>query len=76
MLRRRVAKDGPEQLKALWSNLGVIILSGYPDVSLANYGPFDTMQFLPKPCSLELLAMTVRTVLDSAHRVAAETIDV
>src|SRR5262249_2037891 len=65
-----------EQLKTRWPNLGVIILSGYPDTILANYGPFDTMQFVPKPCSLELLANAVRRVLDCAKRAAAETRDV
>jgi CheY-like chemotaxis protein len=61
-----------QHLKGLWPNLGVIILSGYPDAILANYGPFGMMQFVPKPCSLELLATVVRTVLDSARRTARQ----
>jgi len=53
----------------------VIIMSGYPNDILATYGPFDTVQFLPKPCSLELLANVVRAVLDSAKLAAAATLD-
>jgi CheY-like chemotaxis protein len=64
-----------EQLRTLWPNLGVIIMSGYPDEILATYGPFDTMQFVPKPCSLELLANVVRAVLDSVKLAAAATVD-
>ena len=50
-------------------------MSGYPAAILANYDPFDPMQFVPKPCSLELLANVVRAVLDSARLAAAATVD-
>jgi two-component system cell cycle sensor histidine kinase/response regulator CckA len=75
VLPKMSGKTIAEHLKTLWPNLGVIILSGYPDAIVANYGPFDTMQFLPKPCSLELLANAVRTVLDAARRAVAATGD-
>jgi two-component system cell cycle sensor histidine kinase/response regulator CckA len=62
-----------EQLRVLWPNLSVIIMSGYPDAIVAGYGSFDTMRFLPKPCSHELLVNTVRAMLDSARVEAAAT---
>lgn len=64
-----------EQLRTLWPNLGVIIMSGYPNDTLATYSPFDTVQFLPKPCSLELLANVVRAVLDSVKLATTATVD-
>jgi two-component system, cell cycle sensor histidine kinase and response regulator CckA len=75
VLPKMSGKAIAEQLKTLWPNLGVIIMSGYPNDILATYGPFDTVQFLPKPCSLELLANVVRAVLDSAKLAAAATLD-
>jgi len=62
-----------EQLRGLWPNLGVIVMSGYPDAIVASYEPFDTMYFLPKPCSHELLLNAVRTILDSASMEATAT---
>jgi two-component system cell cycle sensor histidine kinase/response regulator CckA len=64
-----------EQLRALWPDLSVIIMSGYPDAIVASYGSFETMRFLPKPCSHELLVSTVRTMLDSARVEAAATVE-
>jgi DNA-binding response OmpR family regulator len=64
-----------EQLRALWPNLSVIIMSGYPDAVVASYGSFETMRFLPKPCSHELLVNTVRAMLDSAKMEAAATVE-
>ncbi len=62
-----------EQLRALWPNLSVIIMSGYPDAVVAIYGSFETIRFLPKPCSHELLVHMVRTMLDSASLEATAT---
>jgi PAS domain S-box-containing protein len=73
VLPKLSSKIVAEQLRALWPNLSVIIMSGYPDAFVTRYGPLDTMRFLPKPCSHELLVNTVRAMLDSARMEEAAT---
>ncbi|MBI1917251.1 MAG: PAS domain S-box protein [Planctomycetes bacterium] len=59
-------REAAERLQALFPQLGVLFLSGYPDDDVVRHGILeDQVAFLQKPFTPAALALKVRQVLDA-----------
>jgi len=54
-----------DQLRTCHPETRILYLSGYTDDTVVRHGVLEEkMNFLPKPCSLDMLATKVRELLD------------
>ena len=63
--------DGVEltnRVSQQWPETGIVLTSGFPEVSLGTWAPTQGAQFLAKPYRRDVLARTLREVLDSSGR--------
>jgi two-component system cell cycle sensor histidine kinase/response regulator CckA len=62
------------RLKEHWPGMRILFMSGYSRGAMAAHGAWDdTMEFIQKPFSPELLSVRVREVLDSPDKALAKS---